>query len=219
VPSTQDIIHIIKYLSTLLPLELFTFLGSILEEVIGPIPAPFVMVTAGSLARLNNNSQLFLLYIAITGAAGKLLVTMLWYLIGDKGEDFVVTKFGKFLGIDKEKIESWGKSFTGSTKDIGILFLLRAVPIFPTGIVSLVCGIIRIPFKSFTLISFIGIVVRNLIYLYIGYIGLDASKSLAHEFGGAEKLLKIGLTLAFIIVIAYIIYARTKRPSPTTPQN
>ncbi|OGM24943.1 hypothetical protein A2627_03180 [Candidatus Woesebacteria bacterium RIFCSPHIGHO2_01_FULL_39_28] len=46
----NQIISHIKTLANTTPLDLFVFVGPILEEIIAPIPSPLVMTTAGTLA-------------------------------------------------------------------------------------------------------------------------------------------------------------------------
>jgi membrane protein DedA with SNARE-associated domain len=210
-PQFQDILNFVKHLAHILPLELFTFVGSILEEVFGPIPAPLVMVTAGSFAKADDQRQWFLWYIAFTGMLGKLLISYLLYILGDKGEDFVVKKYGKYLGVNHERIESFGSKFNGGWRDHFLLIMLRAIPVFPTGIVSIVCGIIKIKRTPFLVTTALGIMIRNIFYLYIGYSGARAYKALLIEFGGTENILKISLGLVLLAVPIYLFYRRKRR--------
>ena len=55
---TSLIAPIITYLEKLaqyVPLEVFTVVGTFLEEVIAPIPSPFVLTTAGTITKAQNN--------------------------------------------------------------------------------------------------------------------------------------------------------------------
>jgi membrane protein DedA with SNARE-associated domain len=183
-----------RHLSTQVPLEVFAFLGSFLEEIIPPIPAPLVMTTAGSLALAQHHGWPFLFWVAVTGAAGKLIASWVFYMAGDKLEDAVVRRFGRFLGVRHEDIEGIGRRFTGGWKDELVLFALRAIPLFPTVMVSIVCGIIRFNPATFLLATFLGTVVKNMLFLYAGYAGMHALASFAHQAHGVRTA--VGLALA-----------------------
>src|SRR3990167_9664077 len=91
-----------------LPLEVFLFAGSIIEEVIAPIPSPFIPVGAGTVAAVQEKPLLFLFWLAGFGAVGKVIGAWVLYFAAYKAEDIVLGKFGKFLGVSHKEIESVG---------------------------------------------------------------------------------------------------------------
>lgn len=54
-----------------LPLELSSFLGGIIEEIIAPIPSPFVMAAVGSVAFAQNKGFMTLLWLSLSGLFGE----------------------------------------------------------------------------------------------------------------------------------------------------
>lgn len=167
--------HFFKVFSTQVPLEAFVFLGSLAEEVISPIPSTLIMGTAGSLALLDGRSLLFLVWLSLVGNVGKMLGAWLYYVLGDKLEDVLIGKIGKFFGVTHRDIESIGQRFTGHHwKDGGTLFVLRLLPFVPTTPVSLASGIIKLDVRVFLAATYAGNFLKDLGYLYLGYAGLAA---------------------------------------------
>jgi len=203
----QGIIVYIESVSTKVPLEIFTFLGALSEEIIAPIPSPLVMTLAGSIASSQNKTFLFLLWLAFIGSVGKTIGAYVIYIITDKAEDFIVGKLGKILGVTHNEIERLGKQFDGTGRDYIFLFLLRFVPIVPTSPISIICGIIKIDLKKYLITSFSGYFLRNMIYLYLGYIGYS---SISQGFDSAESIIKLLLALLIGSVIVYLYFRRNK---------
>jgi membrane protein DedA with SNARE-associated domain len=192
---------VISYANAL-PLDVFSFLGSFIEEMIPPIPAALILTTAGSIAFQQNHSWLFLFWLAVTGSAGKILASWIFYVLGDKFEDIVVVKFGKFVGIRHQDVESLGKRFSGGWGEGIGFFLFRCVPIFPSVSVSIVCGIIRLNMRVFILATFFGTIVKSLLYLYAGYAGLQAIHFVVRRI----HHINFWLGIIFVIVSAGLIY-------------
>lgn len=206
----QPVINLLHYISGILPLPWFTFLGAFIEEVIAPVPSPLVMTLAGSMAASQNSPWTYLLLLALFGSIGKTIGSYLIYVISDKGEDFVLNKLGKFLGVSHKEVETIGKHLNKGWRDEVVLFLLRAVPIMPTAPVSIVCGLIKINLRTYLTSTFLGTLVRNIFYLYLGFTSVNALESLNE---GIDSLEKFGYLILIVLVAAlmgYIFYQRKK---------
>jgi membrane protein DedA with SNARE-associated domain len=164
------------------------------------------MMTTGSLASFQNRSLLALFILALCGALGKLLGALLVYYFSDKIEDIFTGKWGKFFGINHARLESIGKRLGNNWKDYVILTGLRALPILPSSIVSISCGLLKVKLKLFIVSTFLGTIVRDAIYIYIGYAGVQAAVSLVNQSSTIESLIQIIVVAALIIglIIAYI---------------
>lgn len=198
----------VTYLETLaqvIPLTIFSFVGSFIEEVVAPIPSPFVMTGAGSIASSQHQVVVYLLLLAVIGAAGKTLGGLLIYWVADKGEDIVLTKFGKFIGVSHKEVETIGKYLNHGWRDDIVLFIIRALPILPSGPVSAVCGLIKLNLRTFITATFLGSIVRNLFFLYIGYEGLSI---LSSGFDQAENIGKIIFLVVALAGLVFVIYKR-----------
>ena len=158
--TTDNILHYLQSLSLILPLEVYVALGFFVEVI---------MVLAGALALSQNRPLWYLLWLAIFGAIIKTLGAWIIYVVADKLEDVVTTKFGKFIGVSHKDIEGVGKKINGGWRDNIILFILRVIPIFPLASISAACGVIKLNPKTYITSTFAGTFFRNLMYLYLGF--------------------------------------------------
>lgn len=195
--------HWILLIGDQVPLELFVFVGALLEEVIAPIPSMLVMTTAGFFAQAQGHTVFFLFWLVLIGNLGKILGSLGWYVVGDKLEDVVVGRFGKVFGLTHEDIERVGKRFTGHIwQDGAIIFLLRAIPFFPSLAVSLACGVIKIELKTFIMASYLGNVCKDTIYILIGYFGAQAFRTLLIEM----ERIRFGISFLIGLVVLVILF-------------
>ena len=208
------IIDLFELYATQVPVEIFTFLGAFIEEVIAPIPSPIIMTLAGSVAAAQETGLIFLLYLALIGAVGKALGASLLYFVTDKAEDLIFRKFGKFLGVSHSEIENIGKHLRGSKWDDVVFFILRCLPIVPSAPISIVCGFIKYNFKSFVTLTFFGTIIRNLFFLYFGYLGISNFERIMEGVTNAESYVEIGIAVAIAIFIGWIYLKRKKQADP-----
>jgi len=206
----------LKNSANYLPLEISSFLGGLIEEIVAPIPSPFVMAAVGSAAFAQSKGFFSLLVLALVGSLGKTLGAWVIYVIADKLEDVVVGKWGRFLGVSHQEVEGIGKHFKGGWKDDLILFVLRALPIVPSSPVSVVCGIIKINLRTYLVSTFAGNFFRNLIYIYLGYAGISAYQSLLSGLDSMESIMQIMIFMSLAGFVGWIYYKRHKSKSETT---
>lgn len=180
------------------PLEIFTFLGTILEEILAPIPSPFVMTITGSIAQAQGHLLGYLIVVAIIGAVGRVAGTSFLYLIADIAEDIVIGRFGNFLGVSHREVEQIGSRFNGTARDYLTLIFLRSIPVMPSSPISVVCGLVKLNYKVFAIGTGIGSVFRNLFFLYIGYTGLAATESFMEGLDSVETIVQILFVLALV---------------------
>ncbi|NBO17532.1 MAG: DedA family protein, partial [Proteobacteria bacterium] len=100
----------------------------------------------------------------------------------------VIEKFGKFIGISKEDVEKISNKLNSGSRDDLVLFFLRAIPIIPTAPVSVVCGLIKTNLRTYIFSTFLGTLVRNIIYLYLGFSSLNAIENINSEIDSFEKI-------------------------------
>ena len=191
-----------------LPLEVSAFVGGLVEEVVAPIPSPFVMAADGSAAYAQGKGFIVLCWLSLLGSAGKTLGAWFLYLVADKLEDLLVGRLGRFLGVSHQDIEGIGKRFTGGHKDAWILFTLRALPIVPSSPVSVVAGIIKLNLRVYLLATLAGNFFRNLVYIYLGYSGLSAYKSMLSRMDSAESVVQVGIFLVLCTVVGWVYWKR-----------
>lgn len=210
------ILPIIEYLEKLadqVPLEIFTIVGSFLEEVLAPIPSPFVLTTAGTITKAQNNPLIYILFIALLASFSKTLGGWFLYVITDKLEDIFIPRFGKFFGIKHENIQKIGKYFNGTKRDWLVLLVLRSIPIMPSSPISITCGFIKLDKIIFIVSTFLGSIIRSLFFLYLGYTGLAASESLAKGLDTSETIMSFVVVIG---IIALLVWGYKQRPKLIT---
>lgn len=192
------------------PLEIFVFVGGLVEEIVAPIPSPLVAATAGTLASAQGRGLSYLLYIALIASFSKTLGALLFYFVADKAEDLILKRFGKFIGFSHKEVESIGKHFNNTRKDDFVLVILRAIPIMPSTPISIVCGFIKLNLRTFIQSTFIGFFVRNLTFLYIGYVGFSTYQELLQGFDSLESFITLVIAAILVLVLAIGYYKRGK---------
>lgn len=192
------------------PLELFAFVGSVIEELVAPIPSPLVMATAGTIARAQGRTWLYLGLIALISAVSKTLGCIFFYFFADKAEDLISKKLGWFLGFSHKDIENIGRHFNGTRKDDVVLIFLRAFPIMPSTPISLVCGFIKLSFRTYVQSTLIGAFIRSSIFLYLGYSGLEIYRSLLEGIDSAQSLMNILIAVVLAGILGFLYYKRGK---------
>lgn len=206
----QPLIDLMHRFSQVMPLPWFAFLGAMIEEIVAPIPSPLVMTLAGSLSAAQQSPVIYLFWLAVMGAVGKTIGSYIIYVISDKGEDLVLNKLGKFLGVSHREVETIGKHLNKGWHDNVVLFLLRAVPIIPTAPVSIVCGLIKLNLKTYLSSTFFGTLVRNIFYLYLGFTSVNALESLNEGIDSLEKFGYLTLLILVVAILGFIYYQRKK---------
>ncbi len=205
---THKIVDWISWLSNNISVELFSFIGPLLEETIAPIPSPLVMGTAGTMARAQGNSIYYLIVLSIIAAIAKTIGSLLFYYLADKTESLITTKFGHLIGLDSFSAASIGKYFDNSKKDEIIIILLRAFPLIPGTPISLFCGLIKFNLISFIVTTLIGTFLRSLLFAWIGFIGLSNYQNILNSMDKGETIFNIIILLVVGIVLGYLFKLR-----------
>lgn len=204
----DSITQTVLSLSQQVPLELFTFIGSFIEEVLAPIPSPIIMTATGSIAAAQEKAMAYLLILSIIGSVGKTLGAVLVYFIADKAEDILVGKLGRFIGVSHAEIEQLGKRFKGTWKDVILLTFLRALPIMSSAVVSVCSGVVKIRMRIYLVATFLGTIIRDFFYLYVGYTGIEALHNLVEGFDSIESIIQAFIALLIVVLIGWIYWKR-----------
>ena len=191
-----------------LPLEIFVFVASIVEEVVAPIPSPAVMLVAGATAQAQEKILLALVPLALIGALGKTLGALVVYIISDKAEDLVMHKFAKFFNVTKNDVEKFGSKLGHGIRDYFFMTFLRALPVMPSVVLSVGSGLLKVPLPLFIISTFLGTIVRDGFYLYAGYVGTTVLLSFINQTGNIETFVEVGAGLVFLYVCTRIVKKR-----------
>lgn len=203
---------LIPKLAEQVPLELFAFAGSVIEEVLAPIPSPVILTTTGALAAAQSRSWLGLIFLVALGAVGKTLGAWVLYWAADKLEDALIPRFGKYLGLTHAHVEAFGAKLGKGWKDEFVLLLARSLPIIPSAPISIACGLIKLPLRSYLWTTFVGTLIRNFLFALVGYLGSSQALTWLEGTQNIESVVQIALLLAAsaLIVWAYVKRYRNK---------
>jgi uncharacterized membrane protein YdjX (TVP38/TMEM64 family) len=202
--------QIVISLAEHMPLEVFSPVVSFLEEIIPPIPSPSVMFATGSMALVQGYLFPGLLILTLLGAVGKTLGASVAYFVADKVEDLLSKGISKFIGVTHAQIESFGSRLGRGSRDYVILIVLRALPIVPSSILSLGCGLLKVRFKLFLISTFIGSLFRDFLYIYLGYIGTTVAISFLKKTTSTESIIQVIIVFLIIGVLGLMYFRRKK---------
>lgn len=162
--------RLLSSLGTTLPLPVFVIVGSVLEELISPIPATLVLGVAGSAVALGSLGVPYLLLLTFLATVGKSAAAWITYWLGRTLGEFVIEKWGKYFGVKVEDVHDVNLKL--KTKNAWwLLFALRSLPIAPSAAVSIAAGIVRMRQRIFGSATFAGYLIRNLLIAFAGYGG------------------------------------------------
>mgnify|MGYP001574058719 FL=1 len=186
------------------PLAVF-FIG-ILEEVVFVIPSAAVFLGAGFLLippdiPFLDAFGLAVVRIGIPVSLGVTIGSFFIYGIVYAGGKPALKRWGRYLGISWEEIQSTLKSFTAGKSDEILLFLFRALPVFPISVVSAACGLVRLPWKEFLWTTLAGAFVRATGAALVGWRVEKTYAAYAAQFEVVEKY-----GLAVLIVLGGLAY-------------
>lgn len=192
-----------------LPLEVFVFVASFIEEVVAPIPSAAVLVITGTFAAVQDRSVVDLLPLIFIAAAGKSLGAVIVYFLADKlSQLFFSRTSGKFFSVSSEAISELSAKITGGPRDYLVLTLCRALPILPSSVVSIGAGVLKVPFRMFIISTLIGTILRDSVFIYAGYKGTALLNDLVHRSTNIESLVQYGIIGAVLALFGYIYFKR-----------
>ncbi len=166
------------------------------------IEGPIITVITGFFSSLGY-INFFLAYVVIV--SGDLAGDVIYYLAGRFGGRKFVDKWGKYLGIGENQIESLEKQFA---KRGSKLLFIGKMSHGVGGAFLVAAGMIKMPFDKFLSANFLATLLKSAILLLIGYY-------FGHAFAAInsylEKISVISLGAAVTAAIGYILYRRRKR--------
>ncbi len=191
------------------------FLGSILEEVIVPIPSSLVQAGAG-IFLLGSTPFSFVgvlklcALVVVPAALGVTVGSLPVYFLARYGGDIALRKYGKWFFIRYSSVEHVRERFSKNKRTFWFVTVLRFVPLLPSALVSAVCGLLNMHVRAYIISTLIGVAVRA---LYMGAIGWATGR--VGELSGAVGFLqKVGLlfgVFALLSIITVILIPHAKR--------
>jgi membrane protein DedA with SNARE-associated domain len=177
----NEVLQFLEHLISTVPLEVFLFIGTCLDEIISPIPAFFVLIPAGIAAHVQELPLWYLSVLALISGIARALSGYILYLCADKLEDILFGRGQKFFGTTHKDIEQYGKKLASKNKLTSwlLLFTMHALPVFPGTLLSLGSGVIRLPLSIFFSATILGSSTVALFFLYLGYTGTQTTELLS----------------------------------------
>lgn len=204
----EAIVEFIETIGEELPLELFVFVGTFIEELFTPIPSFLVLVPAGAAAKVQDVAVWYLAVLAVISAAGRLLGAILLYWLADKFEDVLLGKGRKLFGYNHDDVENLGTRLSGTKRDWLVLLLLNMLPFIPP-VIPLACGFLKVRFIMFATTTFFGNIVSAASVLAVGYAGLQVATAI-RQFELAGQVL-MGIVVAGAAAWLIWRYAKSKK--------
>jgi membrane protein DedA with SNARE-associated domain len=190
--------------------QLSVFIGVMIEQIIVPIPSPMIIMGAGAILISPELSIAkafiqILWIIVLPGTVASTLGSYIGYLISFYGGKALVVRFQRFLGVDWKEIENLERRFRGK-KEALMIFLSRAIPVFPISLVSIFAGLLRIPIRPFTLYTFLGSIFRCFFLAFFGWwIGATYEK-VATRLDSVETVISILMLIGMGAAFGYLYY-------------
>lgn len=179
----------------------FAVTGSFIEEVIAPIPSPFILVTTAGLAEAAGYVwwQWGLLLLAV--AAAKTVAAVIVYFAFSRGSDWLFAHVPQLLPFTEKQIAAAEKYLHNSWWDDVLLLIARSLPIVPSLLVSAVAGIVNFRLPSYIILTFLGTVLRSLFYFWVGVTGVEHASALQALFNEHPITTSIGVVAAIVVAI------------------
>ncbi|MBI2022845.1 DedA family protein [Candidatus Daviesbacteria bacterium] len=178
-----------------------------IESALIPLPSEIIMPFSGYLV---STGQFNLHLVALSGALGNVLGSLAAYALGYWGHERVVRsflrKYGKWI-LHTEKDLDEAEELLHKYKDLVVLGT-RVLPGIRT-VISLPCGIAKLPLMRFIVLTFMGSLVWSYFLAWIGLVLGENWDSLGPYFHKADAIIVILL----ILIFAWYVYYKIKKNS------
>lgn len=196
--------------------SLGVFLASIVEEVIAPIPSTVVVLSAGFFLVPENVSilkamSMVAIKVMLPASFGITLGSLFPYYLARLGEEFVIDKFGKFLGINRQMMKQAEEYFSKGHTDEWLLFLSRTIPVIPSVVIGVFSGLFRVPVLEFLLFTFLGSLIRTFALGMLGWSVGKAYFTYADELSFVENIVLVTIAAVSVGVFLWWVNFFKKR--------
>jgi membrane protein DedA with SNARE-associated domain len=176
----------------------------LLESFNIPIPSELVMTFSGFLS-YKGDFNLYL--VIIVGTFGNLLGSILSYYLGYYGGYPFLEKYGKYIFIQDKDIKRAHEWFVRYGEFA--VFFTRVLPVFRT-FISLPAGIAKMDIKKFSLYTFLGTLIWDIVLAVLGF--YFASRwTIIYHFIESFSIYFFIILIVIIVVYIYIHMRIRKR--------
>ena len=184
------------------------FVGTIIDEIVSPIPAFLVLLPAGIAAHVQEHGVAYLVLLAALSAIARTGAGFVLYLLADKLEDILFAHNRRFFGTSHTEVEALGKRLGKykPTRSWLALFFMHALPVFPGTLLSLGSGFIRLKMHIFFTATLAGSFISALFFLYLGYAGIQTAELVRHL-----DIISQIVTILILLGIATWLFVRYRK--------
>ncbi len=176
-----------------------------IESALVPLPSEIIMPFSGYLV---STGKFDLWLVALSGAFGNVLGSVLAYWLGFWGHEKIVRRFirrwGKWILVSEEELDS-AEKLLHKYKDWVVLGS-RVLPGIRT-IISLPCGIAKLPLPRFIVLTFVGSFIWSLFLAWIGLILGQNWDTLGPYFHKADTV----IILLILGSVAWYVWHKLKK--------
>jgi membrane protein DedA with SNARE-associated domain len=172
------------------------FFSLMLELIIIPIPNEALMSYVGVLAF---QGKMNLVLAIFSAGLGGIIGATISYWIGYKLGGPFFKKYGHYIHMGPEKLAKMEIWYTKYGK---VLLIVSYIIPGIRHVASIVSGVIKLPFRSFAVFSYIGVFLWASTFLFLGY---SLGPKWDQYQGEIKKWLILASIVAGIVVLAYIV--------------
>ncbi len=188
------------------------FLAEVIEEIIVPIPSAAILLGSGFIFLKGAISLSFvntlMFTIVLPATAGLTLGSLVIYGFAYKGGKPFLDRYEKWLGVGWSDVEYVTKKFEGGTYDEVSMILARVFPIIPSVLIAVFCGVTRMPYRKYIILTAIGAFFKALFLALIGWQVGELYLKYANIIGHIENTVFVG---AIMCITGFIIYRKVKQ--------
>ncbi|MFZ0544340.1 MAG: VTT domain-containing protein [Candidatus Promineifilaceae bacterium] len=137
-------------------------------------------------------------FVFLAGISGNLLADIFWYNIGSRGKTEWILKHGQRFGIGQRHVDKLSESMEQHAVKILLMAKISVGLAVPT---LLVAGIIRLPWRKWFPVVFVGEVIWTGFLVLVGYYATEAIKQMEQ---GIHALL-LGVTFLLLVAVVWFV--------------
>ncbi len=189
------------------------FVGSVLEEIIAPIPSLFMQLTYGFLLYVNTPTTTetvlkFFVTMPVAAGLGVVVGSLPYFLLAKYVGVRFITRFGRFLGLGRDPYAKIQSFLDKQTFDEKFLVFGRLIPMVPSIVIAILPGFFGVSVRNYIVYSFIGAYIRC---AALGFVGWQLGRSYVTYVDQIKQTQSVWapVFLIFILLIA-LFYLRRK---------
>ena len=148
-------------------------------------------------------------WVLILSILGNLIPDIIFYAIGFFGREAFVTKYGKYFGLTKDKIEYVEKLL--AKYPVRSLFIIKMVPLLATpGLI--VVGLTKMDLKKYITWSLVITIPSSVLYLMLGYyFGAAYDHIVKYLHAGVLVLIAFAVVVFIVIKLQNRLYTKLSK--------